>query len=111
MFASKRSIRKAAIKNGKMAAKEQPKHNNKKITPGRLHRIQTIKGKDGFISKTLMQYSPRKLRAIKAYSEMLAQYKAQQMIENGQVPIINETGKDVGNNEAETPKLETEPSE
>ena len=108
MFASKRSIKKAAIKNGKIAPKEQPKHNNKKITPGRLHRIQVIKDKDGFIVKTMMQYSPRKLRAIRRYSELLAQYKAAQMVENGEVPVINGENPQGAGNETTAPVLKEE---
>lgn len=109
MFASKRSIKKAAIKNGKIAPKEQPKHNNKKITRGRSHRIQVIKDKDGFIVKTMMQYSPRKLRAIHEYSKLLAQYKAAQMVENGEVPVINEAGSpEVAGNETTAPELKEE---
>ena len=89
MYASKRSIRKAQGN----AKKGTLDHNNKKVTPGRLHRIQVIKDEHGFIKKTLYHFSPRKLKAIQQYSEALAKYKAAQMVENGEVPVVGDVPK------------------
>ena len=84
MFASKRSIRKAAIDRGEAKPAEQPKHNNKKITRGREHRIQLIKDDHGFVIKQIIQYSPRKLRHIAMYKEAIADYKAYRLAQEAE---------------------------
>ena len=121
MFASKRSIRKAAIVKGEFKPKEQPKHNNKKITPGREHRIQQFRDKHGFVTGQIVQYGPRRLKKLEKYNKLMEEYNKAYLAEHpelaeqmeaqkaseGQVPILNETGKDLtGDNEVEAPKLE-----
>jgi len=73
MIASKRSIRKA---QGVDMKDKQPKHNNRKITNGREHRLQIIKDEHGFTKKIVFHYAPRKLRKIALYNKAVEEYKA-----------------------------------
>lgn len=98
MYATKRSVRKASGIN----SEKHGDFNNKKITPGRDHRIQIIKDEHGFVQKVIKHYSARKLNAIHKYSEALAKYKAEQMAQNGEVPVL---GADNVKTEAAVPEV------